>query len=107
MPVDGILRFGVDRRAQHGEPSRVRLVVGVLLALTGIRRVAGGTGMASPVFWWILSLRAIAWRTNVTPSLHGIPEGLRYAGRPVDAAHRRAAPGLETGTTNPGTRHAK
>jgi hypothetical protein len=93
MPVDGILRFGVDRRAQHGEPSRVRLVVGVLLALTGIRRVAGGIGMASPVFWWILTLLAIAWRTNVTPRLHGsrrdsdMPDApsMRHTGEPLQA----------------------
>jgi len=47
---------------QRSEQVRVRLVIGVLLALAALsfaRRIAGGMVMSSPVFWWTQALLAI------------------------------------------------
>jgi hypothetical protein len=63
-----------DLLAQRSERARVRLVIGALLALvalTLVRRFAGGLVMSSPVFWWTLGLLAIglayeAWVLLVT-----------------------------------------
>ena len=63
-----------DRLAQRSEQARVRLVIGVLLALialTLLRRVAGGLVMSSPVFGWTLGLLGVglayeAWVLLVT-----------------------------------------
>jgi HD-GYP domain-containing protein (c-di-GMP phosphodiesterase class II) len=51
-----------DLLAQRSEQARVRLVIGVLLALAvlaSLRRVAGGLVMHSPVFWWSQGLIAL------------------------------------------------
>ncbi|MFN7396672.1 MAG: HD-GYP domain-containing protein [bacterium] len=48
-----------DLLAQRSEQVRVRLVIGVLVALAVLavlRRLAGGVTMNSPVFWWTLGL---------------------------------------------------
>jgi HD-GYP domain-containing protein (c-di-GMP phosphodiesterase class II) len=48
-----------DLLAQRSEAARVRIVIGVLLALAvlaSLRRVTGGLVMNSPVFWWQLGL---------------------------------------------------
>src|SRR4030095_17018830 len=63
-----------DLLAQRSEQARVRVVIGALLALialTLVRRLAGGVVMSSPVFWWTLGLLAIglayeAWVVLVT-----------------------------------------
>ena len=57
----------LDLLAQRSEQARVRLVIGALLALvalTLVRRLAGGLVMSSPVFWWTLGLLASGWRTK-------------------------------------------
>src|SRR5947209_2543407 len=51
-----------DLLAQRSEQVRVRLVIGVFLALAvlaSLRRVTGGLVMNSPVFWWSQGLIAL------------------------------------------------
>jgi len=63
-----------DLLAQRSEQARVRLVIGVLIALIAlalVRRLVGGLVMSSPVFWWTLGLLGIglayeAWVLRVT-----------------------------------------
>ena len=63
-----------DLLVQRSEQARVRIVIGALLALvalTLVRRLAGGLVMASPVFWWTVGLLGIglayeAWVLLVT-----------------------------------------